>query len=524
MSDNNSNGRTNGLILDRRELMASAAALGLAFGVGFGTSPARAAGPVKGGTLRLGMDGGSASDSLDSRTYADSIPISYGYQLWNGLVEIDAKGEATGELLESWEAKPGATEWIFNVRKGITFTSGKTLDADDIIYSINLHRGETKSGAKDLISSITDVKKLSANQIQITLSSGNADLPANLAAYQLLVVPNGFTDYSKPDGTGAYTLEAFEPGVRVITKSKGSYWKEGRGNFDAVELRYIPDAAARTQALITGQVDAINRLDPRTVALVQKAPNVAVVRSPGTGYRYAFVARCVDKPFDNVDLRLALKYGIDRQKIIDTVLSGYATLGNDHLIAPSQKYFAKDLPQRPYDPDKAAFHFKKSGYDGPIQLQVSEGAFPGATDSAVLYQEAIKKAGITLDVKRVSGDGYWSNVWLKEPFCAVYWGSRPTADAQLTQTFLSTANWNDTAWKRPDFDKLITDARAELDDAKRTQMYAEAQTMINEDGGMVCYAIADFLDGYSKKVRGNDVHARYDMNDQRLAEKGWFEG
>ncbi|MFX4366128.1 ABC transporter substrate-binding protein, partial [Acinetobacter baumannii] len=74
--------------------------------------------PKKGGTLRLGMEGGSASDSLDPRTYADSVPISYGWQIWNGLVEIDENGDPVGELAESWEAKPGATSWIFNIRKG----------------------------------------------------------------------------------------------------------------------------------------------------------------------------------------------------------------------------------------------------------------------------------------------------------------------------------------------------------------------------------------------------------------------
>src|SRR3954469_12543338 len=130
MAKNKTTGQS-GLILDRRELMAGAAALGLGFGLGFGSGPALAQDtPKKGGTLKLGMEGGSASDSLDPRTYADSIPISYGYQIWNGFVEVGANGDATGELLESWEAKPGATEWIFNVRKGVTFTSGKTLDAD----------------------------------------------------------------------------------------------------------------------------------------------------------------------------------------------------------------------------------------------------------------------------------------------------------------------------------------------------------------------------------------------------------
>ena len=141
------------LVVDRRQLLAGAGALGLSFGPLNGLARAEDA-PKKGGTLRMGMEGGSASDSLDFRTYTDSIHISYGYQIFNGLTEIAQDGSATGELLESWSTKPGATEWVFDVRKGVTFHSGKTLDADDIIYSLNLHRGDTKSAAKDLLSAI----------------------------------------------------------------------------------------------------------------------------------------------------------------------------------------------------------------------------------------------------------------------------------------------------------------------------------------------------------------------------------
>src|SRR6478609_2974277 len=169
MAKNKTTGQS-GLIIDRRELMAGAAALGIGFGLGFGSGPALAQDtPKKGGTLKLGMEGGSASDSLDPRTYADSIPISYGWQIWNGLTEVDKDGNIAGELAESWEAKPGAKEWIFNIRKGVKFSSGKVLDADDMIYSINLHLGETKSAAKGILKQITEMKKLSTTQIQSTL-------------------------------------------------------------------------------------------------------------------------------------------------------------------------------------------------------------------------------------------------------------------------------------------------------------------------------------------------------------------
>ena len=410
---------------------------------------------------------------------------------------------------------------MFNVRKGVTFHSGKTLDADDIIYSLNLHRGETKSAAKDLLSAITDIKKVNANQIAITLSSGNADLPYNLSDYHVLVVPNGFTDFSKPDGTGAYALENFQPGVRILTKNTGHYWKPNRAWYDSIELRYIPDAASRTQALISGQVDAVNRLDPKTVGFVMKGSKVEVLQTKGTGNRFAFVALCDTDPYKTNDARMALKYGIDRKKIVDTVYKGYAAIGNDTTIAPSNKYFAPDVPPHAYDPDKAAFHWKKAG-NPSFELQVSEGAFSGATDAGVLFQEAMKKAGVDLNVKRVSGDGYWDNVWLKAPFCAVYWGGRPTVDLQLSQTFISTANWNDTHWHDPEFDKIMVAARVELDEGKRKQMYADAQHKIADTGGMICYAVGDYLDAYSKKVKGTAPHPRYDMCDQRAAEKTWF--
>lgn len=511
----------------RSTLKAGAfAAAGLALS---GLSPdigtARAEEPKKGGTLRMGLEGGSASDSLDPTTYNDSIVIVLSLAMMNGLIEYDETGKPTGELLESWEAKNGATEWVFNVRKGVTFSNGKTLDADDIIYSIQLHRTEaSKSAAKGQLAAITDIKALSPTQISITLAEGNADLPVIFGDYHLVVVPKGHTDWSKPIGTGAYVLESFEPGVRATFKAREGYWKKGRGHFDAIDIRYITDPAARVAALQSGEIDVANRLDARTVDELSKSQGVSVVRTKGTGIRYSFVSRVTDKPTDSKDLRLALKYGIDREQICKTVFNGYATPGNDHLLDKANPYYNSDMPQRVYDPDKAAFHFKKAGLSASdtLELKVSDGAWTSAVDCGQVYQQSLKKAGIDLTLTKVAADGYWSDIWLKVPFCAVIWARRMSADQTFSTAFGLKSDYNDSNWRDPAFEKLLSEARVELDEAKRKAIYHQCQEMIAEDAGHVNFAVADFLDGYSSKVQGVKPHARFDMDDCRVTEKAWF--
>src|SRR5690606_10996587 len=120
-----------------------------------------------------------------------------------------------------------------------------------------------------------------------------------------------------------------------------------------------------------------------------------------------------------------------------------------------------------YDPDRAASLFKKASVSGPIVLKVAQAGFPGAVESGLLFQNQAKKAGIDIQIERVPEDGYWDSVWLKVPFCSAYWSGKPTADLMLTNVYQSTSPWNDAAWKRPDFDEVLTLARGELDETKR---------------------------------------------------------
>ena len=512
--------------ISRRDFLGRAAALGagaaLLSSMVAGAEAYAAETPRAGGTLRIGLAGGSTTDSLDPGSYNDSVMIDTGHMLWNGLVEWAQDGKPVPELAESWEVKPGAAEWIFNIRKGVTFGNGKTLDADDVVYSLNMHRGNTKSGAAGPFKSVSDVKELSPNQVQVTLAGGDADFAYVLTDYHVLIVPDGHTDWTKAIGTGGYILDKYEPGVRISAKRNPNYWKPDRAHVDAVDITVINDTSARLNALMTGQVDTINRLGPKLVALVQKNSKLEVIRAPG-GW-HTVISMMQDRaPFDNVDLRLALKYGIDREQAIKALFAGYGTVGNDHPIPKTDPYWNSDLPQIKYDPEKAKFHLKKSGLTSPpVTLQASDAAFAGAVDMALLFQQSAGKAGLKIDVKKEPADGFWDNVWLKGPCVTSYWGGRAAATQMLAVAYGPDAPWNESHYKNPKFTQLLAAARAETDETKRKPMIWDMQQLLHDDGATIVPAFRDWLDGNSKKVGGHTPHGGFDMDNGYIAEKAWL--
>jgi peptide/nickel transport system substrate-binding protein len=510
--------------ISRREFMAQASLLGVSMALSSTMAGAATAvdTPKKGGLLRLGLAGGAATDSIEPATYLDSVMIAVGRGLFNGLVEWSADGKAAPELAANWEARNGAAEWVFNLRKGVRFSNGQEFTADDAIYSLNLHRGETKSGAAAPMKAVADIKKLDKYQIQITLNAADADFPFALTDFRLLMVPADFKDWAKPIGTGAFVLEKFDPGVRItLKKANGDYWKEGRGHLEAAEITVIGDGAERLNALVSGQIDIINRVDHRAVALLAKAPKSEIVRAQG-GW-HAVMAMQTDKaPYDNPDIRLAMKYAIDREQILKTLFSGFGALGNDHPIPSNDPYFNKDIPQRKRDPDKAAFHLKKSGLDPTMTLQTSEAAFAGAVDLAVLVQASAGKAGLKVEVKKEPADGYWDNVWLKGAFVASYWGGRPAATQMLSIAFAAGAPWNETHWKNDRFEKLLADAKSETDEAKRKPYIWEMQAMLSEEGGAVIPVFRDWIDAHRAGIGGHTPHGGLDMDNGYILDKAFI--
>jgi peptide/nickel transport system substrate-binding protein len=280
--------------------------------------------------------------------------------------------------------------------------------------------------------------------------------------------------------------------------------------------------AARTNAYLAGEVHYINRADLKTIDMLKGAPDTELYNVSGFAH-YTAPMHVDAKPFDDVNVRQALKYAINRQELVDKVLFGYGSPGNDNPISASMKYAINPEPVYTYDPDKAKSLLKKAGLENlKVDLSASDAAFSGGVDAALLMAEHAKAAGIEINVIREPNDSYWDNVWLKKPWCLCYWGGRPVADMFLSISLAADAAWNDTHWKNPRFNELLLAARAETDDTKRAAQYAEAQQLVHDDGGQVVLMYNNFVGALSTKIGHNAFNSDFDDDGGYMWERWWM--
>ena len=506
--------------MNRRGLLKTGVAAGVLAATGM---PLRAQ-MMRGGKLTAGLSGANTSDSWDARTHSDIFMIaSCQGAVFDSLTEVAADGSLVGELAESWEASADAKTWTFNLRQGVTFHNGKSFGADDVIESLQMHVGEdSKSAAKPIVEAIAEMNKITDSQVQFVLAAGNADFPYLMSDYHIMMYPAGMIDEGIANGigTGLYQVQSFDPGVRMTATRYADHYKgDTAGFFDEIEYIAINDNTARMNALMTGQVDAINRIDFKTEALLNANPNVRIQEVTGNQH-YTFPMLTGTPPFNDVNVRKALKYGVNRQELVDKILLGHGQVGNDSPIGPANPYYL-EMEQLEYDPDQARFYMQQAGLDSiDVDLSASSAAFEGAVDAAQLYQASASAAGININVIQEPADGYWSNVWLKKPWCASYWSGRATEDWMFSTAYEAGAPWNDSQWDHPRFQELLLSARAELDSAKRAEQYGEMQMILRDEGGVIIPMFANYVQALSMSIQTPEtVGNLWQMDNGRMAER-----
>ena len=509
----------------RRELLKMLMGSGVALAAG-GALLTRATGavaatPTTGGTLKAAGWSSSTADTLDPAKATLSTDYVRCCAYYNRLTFLGGDGTVQMELADSIESSDAKT-WEIKLKSGVQFHDGKTLTADDVVYSMNRHLDPAVgSKANSLAKQMTEISKTDDLTVKIVLVEPNADLPTILSLHHFMIVADGTTDFSTANGTGAFISEVFEPGVRSVGVRNPNYFKSQGAYLDSFEFFAIPDNNARVNALLSGDIQLAAAVNPRSLRMIEG--NDAVRTSISTAGNYTNLNIRLDMaPGEQMDFVEGMKSLINREAIQKSVLRGLAEIGNDQPVSSANRYHNPNLAPRDFDPEKAKFHFEKAGLLGVEIPMVASDAAGSSVDMATVVQQAGSEIGMNLTVDRVPSDGYWSNYWLKSP---VHFGNinpRPTPDILFSLLYASEAPWNESQYKSEKFDKMMIEARGALDEDKRTSMYWEMQEMVANEAGTIIPTYISNVDAVTQKLGGLEANPLGGMMGYAFAEYVWL--
>jgi peptide/nickel transport system substrate-binding protein len=498
--------------LTRRALLERSAALGAAIsvpslvGAAVADASIAAAKPRKGGDLRVGMNDGGAGDSLAPWNIPFYSAAARAEQVYERLFKYDAHAFPRPRLAESVTSNPKATIWRLKIRKGVTFHSGKPLTADDVLYSLR-YIADPKNKAESLTRlepiDLKATRKVSPTEIEFHLKSPIGDFPGLLAEKAVWIVPAGKTDFArKPDGTGPFKFSNWQPGVRANFIRNDNYWGLANGGgpwADSLEILSITDDSARVNALVGNQVDEIAFM-PFVQAKAHKSDSSIQILRAGQPQTNPFYVQMDRKPFTDNNVRLALKYAVDRPAIVSKVELGFGSVGND-LFGKGFPSYNNHLPQREYDPERAKSLLKKAGFDTfPFNLPTSS-ALPGMLESATAFKEQAKAAGIQVTLEKLDAGSYFSNnKYLKVSSYQTNWGQ--SFESQVQDGMLKTSPYNETHWFDAKWAADFRRAQQIPDAAKRNAAYKALQEPLWKTNGYVVFAFFNTVDAATVKVRG----------------------
>ncbi len=509
----------------RRDLMRMLMASGVSLAAGgsllASATRAVAATPTRGGDLRAAGWSASTADTLDPAKGSNTTDYVRFCSFYNRLTFIDEDGSAQPELAQSIETDDAQT-WQIKLKSGVTFHDGKPLTSADVVYSLQRHLDPAiGSKVNSIASQMTEISAVDDLTVKVVLAEPNADLPTILGLHHFMIIADGTTDFTKANGTGAFTCEVFEPGIRSVGLRNENYFKDEGPYLDSVEWFAIADANARVNALLSGDIHIAAKANPRSMRMIEGKPGIATFVTTAGNYTNLNM-RLDMEPGANADFVAGMRALVNREQIQKAVLRGFADIGNDQPVSSANRYFNSELAPTAFDPEKARHHFEKAGVLGVDIPMVASTAAEASVDMATIIQQAGGEIGMNLTVDKVPADGYWSNYWLKAPIHFGHINPRPTPDILFSLLYTSDAKWNESQFKSDKFDRMVVEARGMTDEAKRKEIYWDLQAMIANEAGTIIPAYMGNIDATTDKLGGLKANPLGGLIGYAFAEYVWL--
>jgi len=505
--------------LGRRQFLQAAAAGGLLVGAGglaacgsSGASPvaqpsATGGKPVHGGTLKVGIAGGSTSDTMDPNNAYNTPDWVRVPTVYEQLANINAQGQAQLQLAEEITPNAKADVWTVRVRKGVTFHNGKELTADDVMFTIaRILNPKALAEGWTLINSIdvAGMKKLDKYTCSIPCKTPFATFKDTFACWNFAIVPSQGFNPKVPSGmigTGAFKVSSFHPGVQSVFVRHPDYWISGLPYADQVVITDYPDETSEINALLAGEVNMIGQLSADGAELVaSQSPGAHIVYSPGGAFQ-PFTMRVDLAPFSDNRVRQALRLIVDRKQMLDVVFRGRGTVGNDIFGIWSPSY-DHTIPQRVQDIDKAKSLLKAAGHEG-LTLELITGDIQGGVVAAAqVFVQQAAAAGVTVNIRKVTPNQFFAaHNYTYWPFAQDWWFYNFYLP-QVALTTLPGAPGNETHWANPRYISLYKQAIAQPNDQLRYEIEHEMQMIDHNEGGLIVPYFQPIIDATAANVHG----------------------
>ncbi|MGB3717865.1 MAG: ABC transporter substrate-binding protein [Candidatus Promineifilaceae bacterium] len=436
-----------------------------------------------------------------------------GQGLFDTLLRADDEGNIYGWLAESWEISEDKLTMTFKLREGITFSDGTPLNADAVIFSMDLFQNpELYLGTN--IQSMTGWEELDDQTVQVTFSRPDATaLYTFTGASASIVSPTAYQELGadgfalNPVGSGPYLLEKWEPGVEVIMVKNPDYWQEGVGLADRIVWRNFADGAAAVLATQSGEVDLLHEQEPKDIPLFEGVEGMKVGTYEG-GY-YALILNTQMPPFDKVENRQALVHAIDANAIANVAFEGYAKLSAG-LLPPASWAYDPSITPPERDPGKVAellaaagnpegFDFKVSVTPQPFRAQVLEIMQTGLSEVGINMEVEVNQFARHIEILQADFEGANAAFVVQQAL-------HPNPETNFyiylgCNSFLKFSGYCDP--ENTEFDDLVWGSQTFFDNETRAAMSQQANQIVMNDLPAVSFVFQDNIHVWNEAKLGD---------------------
>ncbi len=485
--------------MKRRIFMFFIAVLALAL------SAASAEAQQRGGVLKFAVP--SVKPGLDPARTRTGDGYMLTAMIFSNLTRISYELKPEPQLAHKWETNADGSEWTFHLRKDANFTNGRPVVASDVKFSLDrILDPKTASKGRKALGPIKEIVVKDDHTVVFKLHGPYADLALQLGnTFARIIAKENLADIAyKPIGSGPFILKEYIPGNKAILVRNPNYFEKGLPYLDEVHQIYIKEYAAQVSALKTGEIDIMYFAPVEIIDQLRKDPNVEVKIVSAPSFQ-PLIMWVTEKPFNDVRVRQALRFAVNREAMMEAATGGLGVLGNDTPVSPSNPYYNKALPQRKQDIAKAKKLLAEAGYPNGIDITLyTSTQRPGLEPAAVVAQQVVAESGFRVKIESVEIARLYKDIIPKaKPFATSHnnWFGRPTIDESLTPFYYTKSNWNYTGYSNPEVDKLLDQAKSLTDFASRKKLYDRVQEILYNEGPDVVPYFKNYVSAIRKEVK-----------------------